>query len=198
MDPKTIERIEINLQKILLDAKEVCQSRCYGMTNFRYRDIGEVFQIPIANGPECFVHIMPGFEQSIMVVRGPSLIALSRSHAEPVKENLLWTMTLRRDKDGQPVVHAKDMTIKDTVIAKLPAILQKRAINKIQIVATELMEEYTEFRGSWKKNKETVIAAQKMAQDFEGVEVEQPSEENDFEQTRERITDMDIPATLEI
>lgn len=197
MDQETIKRIEAKVDSILKLAEAQCSARQYGLTNFRYKDIGEVFSVDGGPGYDCYVHVLPGFEESIMLVRGPSLIALTRSHAEPINENMLWKMTLRRDPQDKVIPHMKNMVISDLTISKLPVILQKRPSNRIQISATELMEAYTSFRGTWKKNRETVVAAQKMAQDMEGFMPTNPTPDNDFKQTRERITDVDI-GTIEI
>jgi len=187
-------KIEESLSRILAQVKEMCDRREYGLTNFQYRHIGEVFGM--TNG--CKVHILPGFEESIMVVRGPSLVSLQRSHAEPVKENMLWKMTVRRHPSGSSIPCNKSLAISDETMAKLPAIIQKRASDPVQIGASDLMDSYCGFRGAWKKTRESVVAAMMVSRDLEGICPVEPGQE--FAQDREPVRDrgLDIPRTLDI
>lgn len=186
-------KIEESIVRILASVKEMCDHREFGLTNFAYRHIGEVFGLP--NG--CKVHVLPGFEESIMVVRGASLIALQRSHAEPVRENMKWKMTIRRNPTSAPIPSTKHFTISDDVLAKLPAIVQTLGNDRVQLAATDLMNSYCNFRGAWKKTRESVAAALLVARDLEGI---LPLESHDFAQEREPVREQspEIPRTLDI
>lgn len=187
-------KIEDSVTRILTSVKEMCDRREYGLTNFTYRHIGEVFGLP--NG--CKVHVLPGFEESIMVVRGASLIALQRSHAEPVKENMKWKMTIRRNPSSAPIPSTKYFTISDDVLAKLPAIVQKHANERVQLVSSDLMNSYCSFRGAWKKTRESVAATLMVSRDLEGILP--PEEAIGFSQEREAIRERtpEVPRTIDI
>lgn len=189
-----IERIERGVIYILEQTLELCAQRQMGMTSFKYKQIGEVFALPNA----CKVHVMPGYEESIMIVRGASLVALSRSHAEPIKKNMIWQMTVRRHKDGTSIPHTKNNTITDETIARLPAIIQSEASQLVQISATKLMEEYRNFRAQWKHKHEVEDAAKLVGQDLEGLIPIQPDKSNGFKQDRQKIRDLDVPKELDI
>jgi len=186
-------KIEDSVTRILDSVKEMCDHREYGLTNFAYRHIGEVFGLP--NG--CKVHVLPGFEENIMVVRGASLISLQRSHAEPVKENMRWKMTIRRNPTSAPIPSTKHFTISDDILAKLPAIVQKLGNESVQVAATNLMSSYCSFRGAWKKTQESVAAALLVSRDLEGII---PPEPTAFTQEREPVRERgpEIPRTLDI
>jgi len=189
-----IERIELNTNKILLATTKLCQKRHIGLTNFKYRHTGEVFGLP----NDCKVHVLPGFEEWIMIVRGASLVSFNRSHAEPIKTNMLWTITVRRNPTGQAIPATKGHVITDDTISKLPAIIQRRAGDHNQVAATDLMDTYCDFRGRWKRKNEMETAARMVNSDLEGVCPIEPSQENDFSQPREKIKDRGIPNDLDI
>lgn len=188
------ERIERGVVYILNQATELCSQRQMGLTNFKYRQIGEVFQLPNA----CKVHIMPGYEEYIMIVRGASLVVLTRSHVEPIKKNMIWQMTVRRNREGTAINHTKNNTITDETIARLPAIIQCEAGPDVQKAATDLMNEYRNFRTQWKHKHEVADAAKLVGHDLEGLIPIQADKSNNFKQPRTKIKDIDVPKELDL
>jgi len=189
-----INRIEFNVTQILKATTKMCLNRQTGLTNFKYKHTGEVFGLP----NDCNVHVLPGYEEWIMIVRGASLVSLNRSHAEPIRTNMLWTLTVRRNPTGQAIPATKGFVITDDTISKLPAIAQKQASNLNQVAATDLMDTYCEFRGRWKRKTEMETAARMVNSDLEGICPIEPAPENDYKQKRPSGKDVDVPRELDM